>query len=194
MISEDEILSIAQTNKEKAFESAFNQYWEALYAHAFKKTQSEEVAKDIVQEVFIVFWDNLESFAGQKQLIPYLYAVLRNKILKLFEKDEVRLRYAINSSKFAQQAEPSCHNLLVGKELEGIITDEVAKMPCRMREIYLLKKEEQLSIPEISQRLSLSKQTVKNQLQNAMHRLKDRLKSYDPSLVFMALAVSALAH
>lgn len=181
------IINIAQVSKREVFESAFNEHWEALYCQAIKKVQSEEIAKDLVQEVFIVLWNNLEQAPESGRLLPYLYGILRNKVLQLYEKDEVRLRYAVKVSRLGEQEELSSFQHFVGKELQGIITSEVAKMPLGMRKIYQLRKDEELSINEISQLLSISPQTVKNQLQNAYHRLRARVRNYDSSLVSVVL-------
>lgn len=175
------------TTKERAFEEIFNKYWEHLYRCAYKKVKSEDAAKDLVQEVFVVFWNSIENLPQDKSLLPYLYTVLKHKTLQLFEKDEVRLRYVVNVSKLEPHFELPSDNLVISKELNHIISNEVEKMPEKMREIYLLKKDQQLSISEISEMLSLSKQTVKNQLQNATLRLKTRLKYYDTALILFAI-------
>ncbi len=182
-VADRDILILARTDPRKAFNLAFGQYWELLYRHACRKVQSEETAKDLVQEVFITCWDNLAKLSVQEQLQPYLYAVLRNKILKLFEKDEVRLRYAMQYAVADLPTETSPQELLLTKELEAIIAGEVAAMPVRMREIYRLRNDEGLSIREIADRLQVSEQTVKNQLHTAGSRLRVRLTKF--GLVFI---------
>jgi RNA polymerase sigma-70 factor, ECF subfamily len=183
-----EILIIAKTDKKKAFEIAFASYWECLFQHAYRKVQSEELAKDLTQETFIAFWNNLDMLAGQQKVLPYLYGVIRNKTLKLFETNSVRMRYAMNLAKSEPAADHS-HSLLLSKELQGIITAEIDKMPPRMREIYQLKKDDCISIRDIAEKLSLSEQTVKNQLQNAYYRLRLRLHDYEPYLVVIILLI-----
>lgn len=190
--SDSDILFEAQTNKTRALELAFDLYWELLFRHAYKKLQSEELSKDIVQEVFIVMWENIEMLSKQQELLPYLYAVLRNKVLTQYKKDSVRLKYAVDVAGKSVVAEPSAHQLLLNKELQSIIDDEISKMPSRMREIYGLKKNENKNIKEIADTLQLSEQTIKNQLLNASNRLKLRLASYDPSLLKLALIISGV--
>jgi RNA polymerase sigma-70 factor, ECF subfamily len=174
-----EILLIAQTDKRQAFELAFNRFWEPLYVHAYRKVQSQDNAKDLVQEVFAALWKDLDKLAGKEHLQPYLFAVLRNKILGLFEKDEVRLRHAVLLASKDEASEPSSLHLLLHQELHAIIDEEVEKMPPRMKEIYLLNKHRSFSIKAIADKLLLSEQTVKNQLQHASQRLKSRLKKYN---------------
>ncbi|TKC09242.1 RNA polymerase sigma factor [Pedobacter frigoris] len=190
--TDQEILLLAREDREKAFDIAFNQYWPVLYHHAFKKVQSKDLAKDIVQDVFIKMWDNISKLAEQDSLLPYLYTVLRNNTLKQFEKDNVRLKYAMNRVTYQDDFEVTSHHLLISKELQAIIDDEMSRMPARMKEIYELKKEQNFSIKQIAEQLGLSEQTVKNQLHTASNRLKERIKVYDPGLISVALMVSGL--
>ena len=190
--SDSYILATARTDKAKALELAFEHYWELLFRHAYRKLQAEHLAKDLVQEVFIVMWENLDKLVTQQELLPYLYAVLRNRILMQYRKDSVRLRYAIAHPQKEECLEPSSDQLLLNKELRAIIDDEVNKMPARMREVYSLRKEANCSIREIADRLGVSEQTVKNQLQNASGRLKRRLNHYDPSLLQIGLIISGI--
>ncbi len=189
---DSEILSLASINKRHAFEMAFNIYWDPLFRQAYRKIQSEDAAKDLVQEVFITMWDNLDQLSQQDHLLPYLYAVLRNKVLMQYRKDSVRLRYASNFTLKEEDYEPSAHHLMINKELQAIIDDEINKMPTRMREIHLLQKEGNHSIKEIAIQLKLSEQTIKNQLYTASNRLKSRLRLYDSSLTIIGLILSGI--
>jgi RNA polymerase sigma-70 factor (family 1) len=190
--SDQEILLIARADAGKAFEIAFDQYWSPLYHQAYKKTQSKDLSKDLVQDVFIALWDNLEALAQQDSLLPYLYTILRNNTLKQFERNTVRMKHAMKRVEYNDDFELTSHHLLLSKELHAIITDEISKMPARMKEIYGLKREQNFSIRQIAEALSLSEQTVKNQLYSATVRLKERVKIYDPSLISLALMISGL--
>ena len=188
-VPDDEILAVSVKDKHKAFELAFNQYWQPLFRQAFKKLQSEDVAKDMVQEVFMALWDNFGKLAAGMHLLPYLYGILRNKILQHYEKNAVRLRYAMTIATTPEKSAPSAYSLLLSKELQSVIRDEIDKMPDRMREIYLLRKDEQLSAKEIAERLRLSEQTIKNQLQTAANRLRLRVRGYDSSFITIGLVI-----
>lgn len=189
---DDEFPGLASSEKRKTFELAFNEYWEPLFKQAYRKIQSADEAKDLVQEVFLAMWDNLDKLDKEDHLLPYLYAILRNKILMQFKKDAVRLRYAMKITVKEENYEPSSHHLLINKELQAIIDDEINKMPPRMREVHLLQKEGNHSIKEIAERLDLSEQTIKNQLHTASNRLKLRLRNYDSSLTTIGLILSGI--
>lgn len=194
VVKEIDSLQEVRIDKHGAFDTAFNSFWEPIYRKAYSKVQSSDLAKDLTQEVFIVFWQNFDNLKPENQVLPYLYSILRNKILQHFEKDEVRLRYALKVSQMVTPNTPSSHHLLIGKELSAIIKEEVEKMPARMKQIYILKKDQYYTNKAIAEELSLSEQTVKNQLQNAYQRLKVRIKAYDPSLMtwIISLFISSL--
>jgi RNA polymerase sigma-70 factor (family 1) len=182
-------LSIAWSSKIDIFEKSFSQHYNQLFISAVKKVQSEDLAKDLLQETFIALWDNLDSIKTEQEILPYLFGTLRNKVLMHYRKSEVHLKYAVDAVNQHTEYQSSEH-ILLNKELETIIGDEISKMPSRMRLIYRLKKENNNSVKEIAAELGLSEQTVKNQLQNAYSRLKLRLKDYNSPVIIVGFVMS----
>ena len=82
------------------------------------------------------------------------------------------------------QTEDNIWNAFITKELKQHIASEVDKMPEKMRHIYLLSKEARLTNAEIASLLNLSNQTVKNQLHNALKRLRQSLANTNFSFSF----------
>lgn len=187
---ESNFFLLVKLDKNKAFNLVFDAYWSALYKQAYKKVHCTDLAQDLVQDVFVSLWDKIELLDAEGSVLAYLFAILRNKILKLYEKDSVRLKYAVSVTTKVAPSDVHSQNAILEKELKTIIDAEIEKMPLRMKEIYLLKREDELSIKQIAQDLSLSEQTVKNQLQMAYQRLRSRIKDYDSSLALLALFIA----
>ncbi|PWS33411.1 sigma-70 family RNA polymerase sigma factor [Pedobacter paludis] len=172
---EHEFFRLIKSDKHKAIQMVFEAYWNPLFKHAIKSVHCKCLAQDLVQDTFISLWDNLEILNFNKSVLAYLYAILKNKTLKFYEKDEVRSRYAISMASFGIASDSNTQNIIIEKELTLIINAEIEKMPKRMKEIYMLKKEDDLSIKQIASGLSLSEQTIKNQLQMAYQRLRTKI-------------------
>lgn len=83
----------SQVKKGRVFEGAFKQFWSQLYHHALCKLNDPEVAEDLIKEWFIVLWNNEKLLFSGEELQSYLYGVLCHKILDIFRKDQVRLKY-----------------------------------------------------------------------------------------------------
>ena len=78
------------------------------------------------------------------------------------------------------QAEPEpfeypAEDFLIARELEGLMEIEVQKMPSTMRQVFLLSRKEHISIREIAAMLSVSEQTVKNNITLALQHLRGKL-------------------
>lgn len=73
------------------------------------------------------------------------------------------------------QSEDDVYNFLYTKELQLVIHAIINEMPSKMREIYLLSKEEQLKNGEIAALLMIAPQTVKNQIYQAPGRIRNEL-------------------
>ncbi|KIO78459.1 hypothetical protein TH53_03315 [Pedobacter lusitanus] len=183
---------LLRSDKNKAFEKLFEEFWQPLYRKAYSKVQSEDLAKDLVQDVFVAFWDNLDTLTQDANIPAYLHGILRNKILKIFEKDAVRLKHALQICPADALLDFCSHERFLEKELKLIIEGEVNRMPSRMKEIYVLKKDDNFSIKQIAEELGLSEQTIKNQLQNAYHRLRLKLREYNPDLAVIFLLLTKI--
>lgn len=172
-----ELLTSIQGGDKHSFKIIFDKYWNDLFTVALQKLRSPEDAKDIVQDVFLSCWNNIQHITIEDSLAGYLYTALRNKIFNHFEKNSNQLRKLMALPFLPAEHESDVFKKYCSKELKDFINRQVALMPEKMRNIYLLSREANFSNKEIAALLHLSEQTVKNQLNNALARLKKSLTS-----------------
>ena len=60
-------------DKEAFFKTLFDEYFTKLFYFAKKFVKSEEVAQDIVSEVFYITWKNVANIEEIKDIRSYLY-------------------------------------------------------------------------------------------------------------------------
>jgi RNA polymerase sigma-70 factor (ECF subfamily) len=186
--SDKELVARYLAGEQDAFHLLFNKYWNDLYKIAYRRLPSEEDVKDLLQEVFISLWKNLPTISISDNLGGYLYTSLQNKIFNFFGKKQVRLRSLMNQPFVPVQSETDSYHHLQTKELRLVIKSTIDGMPLKMKEIYLLSKEENLSNGEIASLLMLAPQTVKNQIYQALCRIRNKLeKSHLYLLVLVQL-------
>lgn len=172
-----ELLTAIRDGEVNSFRIIFDKYWEDLFTAALQKLRSPEDAKDIVQDVFLSCWNNIATITIEDSLAGYLYTALRNKIFNHFEKNSNHLRKLMELPFSPVAHESDVFKKYCSKELKDFINRQVSQMPEKMRNIYLLSREANFSNKEIAALLHLSEQTVKNQLHNALTRLKKSLTS-----------------
>ncbi len=182
-ISDKTLLETA--DEHAGFRILYSRYWEALYKKAYFRFGNSADAEDAVQEVFISFWRNKETIEVDETLAPYLFTALRYYIIKqVYRKAKKGIQVPLSAEKL-EQAELTTEEILQYKELQSAIAGEVSELPDRMKEIYRLSRVEHLQIAEIAVRLSISEQTVKNTLTNALKRLRKKLSHYSFLFIFL---------
>jgi len=186
--SDKQLLADIRKGSEEAFRQLFEKYWEDLYRMAHRRLASPEDIKDILQDVFLSLWNNIDQVNADESLGGYLYTSLRNRIFNFFEKRQNRLNCLMKQPFNPVESEENIWNRFNTKEIQKVIALQVAAMPPKMKRIYLLSKKEQLTISEIAELLNLSPQTVKNQLHRALERMRHNLQKQNLDKLLIALS------
>lgn len=78
---------------EKVFKSLFDQLYVGMLQRAVYYTNDLDIAKDVVQEVFMRLWEKREELRGIQDIQGYLLFSIRNKCLNLLEHQQVMDKY-----------------------------------------------------------------------------------------------------
>lgn len=172
-----ELLTLLRANDVKAFRELYDKYWNKLFLLAVQKLPSKEDACDVVQDLFLQIWKKRNDLTICNSLDAYLFISLKNRICNFYKKEqyERKMHLAI-VDKTSSVAEADPEALLRAKELQGVVQKEVGSMPDKMRNVYELSRVTNLSSQAIANHLSISDQTVRNQISTALKRIKHRLQ------------------
>ena len=150
--------------QEVLFSGLFRQYEHRLYLLAFSLAKSEQVAKDIIQDVFMKLWEQRNNLDAIHNVEAWLYRLTENKVIDFLRKvaDDDRLRNQIWLQVERITNEAELH--VAAKEYNLIIQKAINDLPPQRRLIYKLNKEDGLNYQQIADELQISRHTVKNQL------------------------------
>lgn len=173
--TDTELAALLKDGDHKAYAVIYDRYKFLLYAHAYKKLQDREEARDVVQEVFVTFWNKRGNINAQSNLAGYLYTALRNTILNLIARKEVRTRYTDSmAAHYTYDYSPTDHGIR-SQQLAALIDSEIAALPTKMQKVFVLSRKAHLNRKEISSQLGISEATVDRQIANALKLLRGRL-------------------
>lgn len=184
--SDKELLHDIALGNEQAFQMLFNRHWKSLFSFVYRLTRDEEHTKDILQDVFMYLWKNRENLYAGESFLPYLNTVARNNVMSAFRKDKIRLHGVDVLSETIKLSDDSDERLIL-KEVTQSVDNELLKMPANMRRCFRLSRYEDKSIREIAAELRLSEQTVKNNISEALRRL--RISVEQGSLIYLSVLV-----
>ena len=168
----------------------FRNYYEAnvsaliLFARRFV---SEEIAEDVVQDVFLDIWDH----SGLNKKLPsrsYLFMAVRNKCLNILIREQVKKNY-IDSTELDNRIlgldyYDSFEKQLIDKEDMQYLYDEIEKLPEKCRIIFKMAYFEEKKNAEIAENLDISIRTVEHQLYLGLKTLRVRFMSDDKKSLF----------
>ena len=168
------ILKEIRDGNKETFERLFHKYYERLVIYAERFLFDRASSEDLVQEVFIHFWENSKSIHITTSLKAYLYRMVRNKGLNYLK--SLKLTDDLESVNYSNEHD-FFYNSIETQEENGLkfkkVIHLVDTMPDRMQEIFNLKYRESYSYAEISNELGISTNTVKTQLKRAKALLKN---------------------
>ncbi|PSK88128.1 RNA polymerase sigma-70 factor [Taibaiella chishuiensis] len=168
--------SLVREGDTQAFVTIYNKYWEKAYTQAYWVVYDREVAKDLVQDLFVHLWDKRAQINIEETIGGYLKKAVRNRALNYIKKNEVSRTHNKKISRQAVVQSTSAEDFTHVKELKELYAGEIERLPEKMKEIYLLSREKELSVLEIATALSISEQTVKNQITTALKKIRKALE------------------
>ncbi|WP_089814607.1 RNA polymerase sigma-70 factor [Chitinophaga sp. YR627] len=170
------LLTALKKGDELAFSVLYDRYWAELYTMCYRRIGDEDAAKDIVQNIFVNLWTSRKEILIENTLAPYLNRAVRNRTISFYKKNMASMS---RDAQFQhEQVQYAPDSSLDAKELEAVINDEIASMSDTMRKAFVLSRQENKSIREIATELSLSEQTIKNNISQALDRLRKKTQSF----------------
>lgn len=182
-LEEKTIFEKIQKGDEKAFEQLFKSYYEYLCLFAAKIIEDEINAEEIVQDIFVKFWEKRTQINIETSIKNYLFRSVKNSCLNTIKHNKTRAQYAQHIA--AEAEKNNFRDNYIEVDLAKKIEESIQALPTKRREIFRLSREEGLKYREIAEKLQLSIKTVEAQMSLAIKTLRDKLKNYNTFLFFI---------
>ncbi|MDQ3534409.1 MAG: RNA polymerase sigma-70 factor, partial [Bacteroidota bacterium] len=165
-----------KTDKSQAIQLIFKKYYNQLCNSSYRIVQDEEIAKDIVQEVFIRFWEN-HSPSTINNLQAYLKKSVINSSLNYLQKHQ-KVKFAILDNALEIADTNYTDSISQVNDLEIAISQAVSQLPPACRVTFCLSRYEELSNSEIAAELGISIKAVEKHITKALKFFKVNLKAF----------------
>ena len=176
------IIKQLRDGNEKVFEQIVREYWPRMFKFALIYTQNNETSQELVQDTFLVLWNNRAVLNDNTNLITYLMVVLRNKCLNLLEQTRIRQLYIeeIDDETIYQRANlyvlhDEASQIVESEDLHKAIERTLSKLPEKTREVFMLSRYDGLKNQQIAETKNISQKTVEYHISKALQILKEEL-------------------
>lgn len=139
---------------------------------------SHEDANDILQNVFLKAWNNLDDFHNKSKISTWLYRIAINESLDFLRKQK-------NRTGVSTQDAPSVATRLVaddyfdGDEAEALLQEAIAKLPDVQRTVFNLRYYDEMKYSDMSKLLDTSEGALKASYHLAVKKITNFLHQKD---------------
>jgi RNA polymerase sigma-70 factor (family 1) len=180
---EDKILFNEIKNRNlKVYESLFSNYYPQLVKFAEGYLFDKQECEDIVQNLFVYFWENAEKINLGLSVKAYFFQSVKNRCINhlrdLHIRDRHNLLYLEGLSNLEDYSELQDPQIIVQ------INAAIAQLPAQMAGIVKLKYLDGKKLIEIARINQITENTVKTQLLRAKGKLR-KILSETTSLNFL---------
>lgn len=174
-MTEQELISGIASGSSKAFEELFMVYYTPLVAFAYKMVSDDDLARELVQDVIVQFYEKRDAISIHTSLKAHLYQSVRNRCLNYLKRQSLIKGHHQVILDENRDSEGYFQDTMEQNELELKLYGLIKALPDKCREVFEMSRFEGISNQEISEKLAISKRTVETQISKALKFLRDNL-------------------
>ena len=167
-----ELLKRPETRR-KAFEIVVRQYSETLYWKVRRMVLTHDDADDVMQNVMLKAWTNIDSFQQQSLLSTWLYRIAINESLN-FIRSQRNKAVNIDADKQAEMADRLMADpYFDGDETAAQLQQAIASLPDVQRTVFNLRYYDNMKYSEMSQLLDTTEGALKASYHIAVKKITE---------------------
>ncbi|SMC57299.1 RNA polymerase sigma factor [Pedobacter nyackensis] len=184
--NDQDLMVRLKSGDKKAFATLYKLYAEQIFKRLIRLVKHESIAEELLQDVFMRIWENLENIDLEKPFGAYLYRIAQNLVTDLFRRaayEKQLLDYLIEGmTELYNPVEESEH----GAEVKHLLQQAIDTLPTQRRKVYILCKLEGKTYVEASQLLGMSVSTISDHIVKANKALAIYAVNRKISIVLLA--------
>lgn len=177
-MSDDMILVIKLKQKDSdAFNSLYLKYVDRLYAFALSVLKSQQLAEDVVHDVFVKLWEKSDDLNPELSFQSWLFTVTRNHMLNMIKRASKEQSILGELLSNALPNHDHVMNQIQGDETNRIIHEAIQNLPDKRRQIFILCRFHDYTYKEAAKVLGITESTVNSQMVKAIRSIKSFLEN-----------------
>lgn len=176
------------------FDSLFLKYHHPLFLYTLKFIEDENVALDLLQDVFVSVWEKGQYLGAEGQVKAYLFAAIKHNCLNYIKHQKIVRKFEQHAAFELKEMEGAYYlsgeQSLIEKESMQIIDSAIDSLTDIYKEVITLSRFDGLKNKEIAERLNIPVRTVETRIFRAITILKEKISLQSIILLFFRNRVS----
>ena len=175
-ISDDALWQQLQQGEKSALQELFHRYYDSLVRFATPILKDQDLARDLVQDLFYDIWVKKEKIQISSSLKAYLYMACRNTALNRLKR-EARMQWTDDEGELENLhgSTDGTFDRMREKDLQSRLSHALDQLPPKCRQVFELSRFDHMTNKEVADTLEISVKTVENQMTKALQVLRTHL-------------------
>lgn len=161
-----------------AFTALYTRHLDNLFGYVYLFTKSEEESEEVVQKVFVNIWEHRDSLIKVKSFKGFIFRCAKNRLIDLSRSERAKAKMVALLQPLSEESEERSDSHLIVNQYSHIIDTAIQLLPEKRKEIVKLRTQDDLSLDEIAEKLSISKFVVKKQLYAGLRFIRAYLEKF----------------
>ena len=137
--------------KDKAFSALVKKYQQRIYWHIRKMVIDHDDTDDVLQDVFVKVYKNLDGFREASQLYTWIYRIATNEALTFLNKQRKRQALGLDDINNELENHLTSGVYISGDEVQMKLQRALLKLPDKQRLVFNMKYFDDMKYDEISE-------------------------------------------
>ena len=181
--SDEQDIEFVQQGQVEAFQRIVRRYTPVLYSLCYRMLGDQEAAEDAVQEVFVKAYRSISSFDSSRRFYSWIYTIAVNHLRSLNRKysrkpnPDIPYEESLNESIRRDDKNRAPDTSAIQREGERLAQRALNRLDQKLKEVFVLRMVEGLSVKDTSRTLDIPENTVKTYLRRAREQLIEEMKA-----------------
>ncbi len=171
-----DLVALLKSDDVLAFETLYARYFGKLYNHAYEKLHDRYLAQEVVQDLFVSFWQSRYKVEVHTSLTSYFFVAIRYLIINQFKKRMIYEQKIDKLTLTQSQITDETNEWLDYKDLQTEYQAALQELPEKCCEVFTMSRNGS-SNKEIAEALNISIKTVEQHITKALRTLRILLNS-----------------
>lgn len=159
-----------------AFNLLVRSYQKKLYWHIRKILLDHDDTDDVLQNVFIKVWKNLDQFRESSQLYTWLYRIATNESINFLNQKKKRAGIPLDEVSYFLAGNLENDHQFTGDQIQLKLQKAILTLPDKQRLVFNMKYFDELKYEEMSKILDTSVGALKASYHHAVKKIEEYLK------------------
>ncbi len=184
-LTDSELVEIVRNSDQERYGEIIERYQGKLFAYLFRLIGSRDEAQDILQDVFLKAYRNLQSYDSSRKFSSWIYRIAHNEAVNFIKRKSLKrfipwediaaTKDKLDMASFEDGADKAWLRKETGKEVNFALDE----MPFKYKQVLILRYYSDKSYEEIGEILGKPVNTVGTLISRAKQKLSEKLRGQD---------------